>query len=126
MADLDVSDVLDDPDFANQLTVIRKTQAVSNSGVAFNPATTNISIYGVVTVGSMLPLQRAADYELAKKIITVHTRTTLFGVQAGYEPDIVVWNGNNYVVKRPNNWSHFGQGFTANECEMVDTQDASV
>jgi len=126
MADLDVSDVLDDPDFSDPIIITRKTQEVANSGFEFNPATTKLNIYGVVTVGSMLPMQRAADSELAKKVITVHTRTTLYAVQAGFEPDIVTWNGNNYVVKKPNNWSHFGQGFTANECEMIDTQDAST
>jgi hypothetical protein len=121
MPDLDVADVLLDPDFCEQITVIRRVQAVSTSGAAFASNTQNLIITGVVTIGSMLALKRASDYELANNVITVHSQTRLQGPTANGYPDIVVWKGNKYVVKRQSDWSHYGQGFTAAECELQDT-----
>jgi hypothetical protein len=120
MPDVDVTDLLTDPDFVEQVTVRRITQTVSSGGIA-QQSESDFTITAVVTIGSMLASTRSQDYALAKNMITVHSKSRLLGPTATMQADIVVWKGNNYVVKRPYDWSHYGPGFTAAECELQDT-----
>lgn len=125
MPDLDVSDILLDPDFVEQITVNRIAQTTTTGGIV-TPTTTVFTPYAVVTQGSMRDLRREPDYELADAVITVHTRAfRLIGPQPGLEPDVVVWGGDSYVVKKSYNWSHYGAGFTAAECELQATVTTS-
>lgn len=122
---LDVSDVLLDADFAESLTVNRIAQTVDpTTGLAVQ-TTTTLTIVAVVTQGSMNPVIRAEDYELSRKTITVHSQSKLQAAVVGSQPDVVVWNGSNYITKMVSNWSHFGAGFYAAECELQDTQEAA-
>ena len=125
MPDLDVSDILLDPDFAETITVNRTTQVVSSLGVVSNTITAYSKV-AVVTIGPLHDVLRTPDYELANNIITVHIRGfRLIGPEPGYQPDVVVWGGDNYVVKKSYNWSHYGAGFTAAECELTATVTTS-
>lgn len=120
MPDLDVSDILLDPDFCEQISVIRNVQIVDAHGRAQQTPTT-IQIYAVVTQGSMLPMERAQELTLAREVITVHSQTRLLASATGRQADIVVWKGSNFVVKKQSDWSQYGNGFTAAECELQDT-----
>lgn len=118
MPDLDVSELLSDPDFCEQVTVTRRTQAEDNNGRA-SVTNTTLTITAVVTaVEGDLVRQTEADY--GTKGIVVHSQTPLRGVTTAGPADIVVWKNNNYIVKRPNDWSHFGAGFTASVCLLMD------
>lgn len=121
---LDVTEVLLDPDFCEELVVKRRTQVVDNRGIAsyleqiLNPI-------GVVTQGNPASVQRAADYTVAKGNILVHAYAFVF--QEPMEDgacDIVLWNGNNYMVRKSYDWSTYGVGFTAAECEFMQTVKA--
>lgn len=124
MPNIDVTEVLLDPDFCETVTVKRIAQSVDVHGRASQTQTT-FSMVAVVTAGSLSPMLRAEDYELSKNTITVHSKTLLRAPVAGGQPDIVVWNGNDYVVKKSYNWSHYGAGFTAAECDLQDTVESS-
>lgn len=120
MPDLDVSDILLDPDFMEEITVRRITQSVGSNGVATQSETIFVCS-AVVTIGDMKPLDRTPEAEVAHNVITVHSTTPLRDTVSGTQPDIVVWKDSNYVVSRNYDWSHYGSGFTASVCELQDT-----
>lgn len=115
---LDVSDVLLDPMFAQVLTVIRRTQNVGENGVVSYTEET-LNPVGVITAGSPEALKRADDAQIAKGMIVVHSTIPLRDPDGGFDADTVVWKGNRYVVKKSYDWSDYGNGFTAAECELL-------
>ena len=122
MANLDVSDILDDPDFLTGVQLKQRVRTIGDDGRS-TVVETVTDIFAVVTQGSLAPLTRSSDFELARKNIVVHSRTRLRGPQAGYEPDIVVWKGLEFVVTKSYDWSDFGQGYTAAECDLLATTE---
>ena len=120
---IDVTDLMSDPDFCESVTLRRTSQTVDSNGF-----TTLVEVDSTITV-IVTPLNpdfmRSPEFQNAKSAITVHTQTPLFAVVAGYNPDIIVWKGSNYVVKRASDLSHFGRGFTSASCILLDTALAS-
>lgn len=118
MPDLDVSDILLDPDFAEIITVNRVVQTIGNDGIVVSTPATFTPV-AVVTIGTPKDVIRTDSYEIGNNMITVHTRAfRLIQMSPGYQGDIVVWGGDSYLVKKSYNWSHFGAGFTMAECEL--------
>lgn len=118
MALLDVSDVLLDPDFMDQLTVTRFTLSVGLSGVGSRTSTTS-TFYGVVTSDSGDILERVATGERVKGSITVHTKYRLRdGSGASQTADEITFRGQTYTVSQVNDYSHFGRGFVSAVCDL--------
>lgn len=120
MPDLDVSDVLLDPDFAQALTIKRRTETVGTNGrssVVFT--TVSPAPYGVILPQNDAPLVRGPDQQHLPALISVHTPYRLRSVAPGAQPDIVVWNGADYVVDKVYPFGDFGSGFVAAECSLM-------
>lgn len=119
---LDVSDVLLDPDFLDQLTVQRNLQSVNSFGVAVNtPLTAQpIPFWGVVTSDRGKRLDRGMDSERISQSIWVITKFRLSdGSGTGQTADIVTWNARQYVVTHIDDYSRYGQGFIQAICEAL-------
>jgi hypothetical protein len=119
MPNIDVSDLMSDPDFCEQVVLRRTTQTVNSSG--YNTLGETDSTITAIVMPLDPSFLRDPELQNAKGSITVHSSTRLYDVVAGYNPDIIVWLGANYVVKKAGNWSQFGRGFTANICILLDT-----
>lgn len=115
---LDVSDVLLDPDFLDMtLTFTRNAQTVGNDGIAVDTPTTT-GFFGVVTSMGGAVLQRVAEGERVIDTITIHTPTKLIPGQAGFDADIVNWQGLQWTVTNVNSYSTYGRGFVAATCTL--------
>lgn len=124
---LDVSEVLTDPMFNEVITVLRQQQVVDDHGRAQVIPTTFTPI-GVVTAGSPDPLLRTEDYQATKNTITVHTQFRLIDATSGvlnYQPDVIIWQGSQYLVKKTWDWSKYGAGFICAECELLPPTEVS-
>lgn len=118
MALLDVSDIVLDPDFADTLQCIRSTQVIGTNGRASNtPVTTSFT--GVVTQNEGDLLDRIETGQKIKGSITVHSKYPLIEGAPNVTADIVVWKGRQYTVTRLDDYSHFGRGFTAAQCDLL-------
>ena len=84
------------------------------------PVITDMETVGVVTIGSLRDNPQEADQQHAENWITVHSVDRLIGVANGYQPDLVFYQGQTYIVRKPYNWSRYGAGFYAAECELQD------
>jgi len=113
---LDVSDIITDPDFVDTVTVTRTTVVTVNgrgqrSSRAF-PAR------GVVTSSQGDTLDRQAEGRLRHGSITFHTRTRLYPGQGDTDADEITYRGQRYTVTSVNDYSAYGAGFVAAECEL--------
>jgi hypothetical protein len=109
---LDVSEVLDDPDFSDDsLICLRNPQTVGADGRA---VTTQVSIAfaGVVTAASGADLVRGPDGEYVRSSICIVTRFALIDGKRGFSADTVQWNGGVYTVVHADDYSRYGDGFT--------------
>lgn len=128
MPALDVSELLLDPDFAEPLTIQRRVDNVRPNGrnaIAWN--TVFPAPYGVVlpkdTALAGNELERAPDGQYRGAALTVHTKFRLRGPSPGYQPDVMVWEGDPYVCTLVNNYSHYGAGFVQAEFTSMPTID---
>lgn len=117
MPQLDVSELLTDPDFADCLVLKRQLQTMVN-GLAVNQ-TLPKNFIGVVTSSSGQELDRGPDGERLKQKISVITKTRLMAGRGDYSADIVTWNEHDYTVVQTNDYSRFGQGFIEAVCEQI-------
>lgn len=118
MALLDVTEVLFDPDFADPLTCTRSIQDVDSRGLA-TATTKSIPFTGVVTQGDGDIMRRLPDGEMVSGSITVHTVFRLSAGGVDENADIVTWRGRNYTVKMTSDYSNYGAGFIAANCELI-------
>jgi len=120
---LDVSDILTDPDFVTlNLTVKRSSQAIGPGGLAVNtPKTWPFS--GVVTIADGRRLNRSPEAERITSGIMVTTRERLQTgrIVAGvaYTADQVCWLGNWYTVLDVDSYSTYGRGFVEALCALL-------
>ena len=127
MPDIDLTDLLSDPDFAEQLIVMRRRQVIDPiTGIA--TAQSNMVApkpLGVVIPQADLPIQRGPDQQALPRLIEVHTRFRLRSASTAdgrtYLPDFIVWNGDNFYVNRVYDYSKFGRGFVQADCSSQPT-----
>ena len=122
MAFLNVSSVLLDPDFCDSLVCRRRQQAMSATGRAIMEEML-LPFSGVVTAISPSDLDRQEDYSIMSRSISVVTKFRAQGETVGYQPDVLVWRGNNFVVKHVDPYPQFGEGFYQIEARSQDKVD---
>lgn len=125
MPDIDVSDVLIDPEIAGDtFTVLRRQETMTVRGKSTVVVTAFDNQVGAVWPSSDNELKRLADYDAQHKAITVVTAFRLRGVSnAGgqsFKPDIVQWGGSNFEVADLKDWSRFGAGMIEAICVETD------
>lgn len=128
MPQLDVSDAILDPEFVDEIFITRRPYTVNDNGqVVVTP--TPMQIVAVVTQGSAHPLEQKGDAQYSGPVITVHAYQfqlydAVTGKTSSYQPDLIKYVGNVYMVTKVYNWSQYGQGFTMAEAELYTTTEA--
>ena len=117
-------------------TVLRRVQVVNTLGESTNPNTQSIpGVPGVVTSATPDDLARHPEIEMTSKAISITTSFPLrsvFSQSSGtnqYLPDIVIWNGSNFVVRAVDDYSTYGPGFInaiATGIDSVDSPPTSI
>ena len=125
MATLDVSDVLLCPEFTDKYVIQRNAETVDDKGRS-TVAPIKINSFGVVTMASGKDLQRLVDYEVLDRVIKITTKTQLQSETNGSQPDIIIWRGDNYVVKDIKLYPQFGQGFYSVLAASIDLTDKVI
>ena len=127
---INVSLAITSPMLADHFTVLRRTQTVDNFGIASTANQPFPGLSGVVYPSDENELRRLPDLQVQEKALTVITRFALRGASetsanpaVSFQPDIVVWGGNNFVVRKIEDWSQFGNGFILAICTSIDLVD---
>jgi galactose-6-phosphate isomerase len=128
MPDIDVNDVLLGSAIAGETFVVqRRQETVTQQGKS------TIKTFNLPAVGSIQPegdneMIRETDFDTQSNSIEVITPFRLRGASvdaAGkeFKADIVLWNGNSYVVKTVNDYTAFGRGWVLAQCTSEDFVD---
>jgi len=125
---IDVSDVLTDPMIAGEsFTVTRRREIVNDFGEVGTENTSLPALGSIVPVGSNSLLREDA-LQTQSKTIRVISTFRLRGVAetvdgSKWQPDIVFWNGDHYLVKTVDDYSSYGAGLVEAECSSIDFED---
>lgn len=127
MAWLDVDDVTLDPMLSEPIVVVRRQQGVNKFGEV-SISSTNYNTYGTVVPVTPNSLIREEAYEFQRKSLRVFTRFALQGVAKDskgndYQPDLVLWHGDYYIVKTINDYTSWGPGMVEADCSSIDYVD---
>jgi hypothetical protein len=123
---VDMRRALTNPYTLDKFAVVRRQQIKGDNGIVGVIPQTFPRVYGVVTPATQQKdLQRMSDAQIQSKAILVVTRFGLRGatedqLQTDFQPDIIVWNGDNYLVIFPDDYSNYAQGFIRAVCFMTD------
>jgi hypothetical protein len=120
MPGMDMSAALLNPYTLSKFTVNRRSETVNNFGESVQTVTPFTPVYGVVFPESDNNLMRKPDGEIASKAIGIVCKFALRNESAGFQPDIVVWNNNQYVVMYLLDYSQYGPGFLRATAHMMD------
>ncbi|CNE39210.1 TPA: head-tail adaptor [Yersinia enterocolitica] len=119
MPNLDVTDVLFDPDFCDMsLVVKRSVQTVDADGFATNTVTEK-GFAGVVTVDRSLESRRMMSGNVIGGAILIVTVERLTQGQTGRDADIVTYQNRDYRVTFVDPYTAYGAGFVQAHCELL-------
>jgi len=116
--------VLSSPMLVDTFNVIRRVETENNSGLVSIAPTATIGVYGIVKpIGDRL--DRKADADSDQKDLRIFTKFALRGsardgVPTDWKPDLVFWQGNNFIVVNVRDWGRYGVGYIAAECNALE------
>ena len=122
MPTLDFTDVFEDEDLASSFSVLRRNETVNadtGRGVVAAPQVIS-GLVGTITNGEPGQNKRDDDGQSSTWVITVITKFRLRAASPGVQPDIVVFQGQQFTVKSLDRWTQFGAGFVVGICEHME------
>ena len=117
---------LSNPMLTSSFVVLRRREVVTSEGVSTVPTPVPYPAIGVVTSAGPNDLRRLEEYDAADRHIAIVTRFRLQMTSPGFKPDIVVWNGDNFVVKAIDPYPQYGDGWVQAIVGSIDLQDQPV
>lgn len=119
MPNLDVTDVLFDPDFCDtHLVVTRRFQQTDADGITTS-AEKKSGFSGVVTVDRSLENRRMQAGQVIGGAILVVTTERLSNGETGRDADIVTYQNRDYRVTFVDPYTAYGAGFVQAHCELL-------
>jgi hypothetical protein len=125
MPTLDVTDVLDDPDFVSMITVTRLVETPAGHGRATITPTVTPNVPAVVTAGSGDVMKYFPELAMVAGTVLVHTRFRLTTTSETTQADVITYLGRDYIVSGLNDWSTFGSGFVIAACTLKNLVEAA-
>jgi hypothetical protein len=128
MPQIDVTDILLDPFIAGEtFVVLRRLETVNSFGESVVLAESFNAIGSVVPMGDQ-SLTREGAFEVQSKTIRVITATRLRGAskdgtKQSFQPDVILWRSDYFVVSSIDDYTRYGGGFNEAECRSIDHVD---
>lgn len=120
MPTLDVSDVLDDPDFQDVFDLITTTYTVNPAnGRTVETPVTIPNVVGVVQMDKGRNRDLMAEGTGVAASIEVHTRTRINGGVPGQIADQIIWDGKTHIVTHVDNYSRYGGGYICAYADLL-------
>lgn len=118
MAQIDVSELLDDPDFTDTVTLIRRAVTVNQYGesvITETPETITVVVQGSNTE----TLQRMPEGARLSDLIDVYYAGVLTVEQPNGYADVIIWKGKRYqVFEVPEDFMNYDDGYTKAVCKL--------
>jgi hypothetical protein len=126
MPQINMQVALTNPYTLDKFDVIRRVQDVSEQGLVVLPEPQIFTgVFGTVASVQQKDLMRMTAEQLQSKSISIITRFALRGAsedagQQDFQPDIVVWNGDSYLIIILDDYSNYALGFVRAVGVMMD------
>lgn len=117
MANIDVSDLMVDPDFVNKFEIVRRLAAINDFGEAVFTES-SFPIIGSVQAGDGATLKRLPEGAQLEDTKTIYSKTQLRANVPGGYSDIVIWKCKRYQVLTVMPWENWGAGWYRCDCVM--------
>ena len=124
MADIDVSDVLSNPDFVDSFKYIRNALTTTDGIGTVTPSLPQAA-YGCIYSANGDILKRMPPGEYNDDTVTIVTITKLISGENGATADLVLWNGAMWTVMHVNSYAQYGRGFYQATCELLPMRSAA-
>lgn len=111
MANIDVSDLLLDPDFVSTVQVIRRSATVNSRGENVITEPTTITTIASVQPASHKQLQRLPEALRAADVRAFFIKLPVVQDGASAYPDIIVFEGRRYQIQTQAPWLNYGAGW---------------
>lgn len=116
MANIDVSDLLLDPDFVNNVQLIHRTVTVSSMGKNVIVEGAPISTVGSVQPASQQDILRLPESMRIKDVRAFWIKAAILSEGASQYPDIITFGGKRFQVYATEPWNNYGQGWNKGIC----------
>lgn len=122
------SQVVLDPYLADKFKVVRRAEVVSDRGRSSTNDQTFANVVGVVCMSEDAEVMRQEfpEMQFSTRVISIVSKFKIQTAVAGYQPDLVVWRGDSYLVRKVSPYPQFGPGFYQSTCSSIDRQDAPI
>lgn len=115
MALIDVSDILLDPDFIDNLTLVRRTTSVNSMGENVI-AESSLATVGSVQPASTKQIQRLPEALRLADIRSFFIKAEIKADGSGQYPDIILFQGKRFQVQSVAPWLNYGAGWNEGIC----------
>ncbi len=115
MAQIDVSDLLLDPDFINPLKLIHRTPVVNGHGENQLVETCEDTV-GSVQPASGKTIQRLPDALRVGNVSSFWIKAGIVADSSCKYPDLISFRGKRYAVQTVDDWSNWGAGWMRGTC----------
>jgi hypothetical protein len=113
MANIDMSELLLDPDFVDAIDIRHMAVAVGTDGIAVRTVTYTRDVLVCVQPASGDILRMAPEAARIDGALVAYSRTELRTVSDAGDGDSFIWRGMEYVVTSCQPWSTWGAGYYA-------------
>lgn len=115
MANVNVSELLSDPDFVDPIQVITRFPRINSYGEQ------SISESVLNTIGSVQPasyrtIQKLPDGMRVANISSFFFKGEIIASEPGKYATVLVFKGQRYQVQTVADWTNFGNGFSEGTC----------
>ena len=119
MPNLDINELLSDPDLAGTcISIIRTTRSTSSGGLTVE-VPTNLTAIGAIYPSSDQELSVLSDEDRTGAFITAVSAFHFVPLTVSNSPDIVVWENSQYRVMRTTDYRNYGLGMVVAVCQMI-------
>lgn len=116
MAQLDVSELMTDPDFADDIQVISRSPAVNSLGENFIREVVRSSV-GSVQPADYKTIKRLPEALQNENVMSFWVRGEQIQTTADCQyPSILVFKAHRFQVMKVEDWSHWGAGYCEGIC----------
>ncbi len=115
MAQIDVTDLMTDPDFVDPVLLITRTPRVDDYGRNIFTEQTQHTV-GSVQPASYRTVQKLPEAMRVANVSSFWLKGTIIASAPGKYSSILVFKGMRYQVQTVADWSNFGQGYTEGTC----------
>lgn len=115
MAQIDVSDLMTDPDFVDPVQLISRTTQVNSRGENVLTETAQNTV-GSVQPASYRTVQKLPEAMRVANVYSFWVKGTIVASEPGKYASVLVFRGVRYQVQTVADWSNFGRGYTEGTC----------